>query len=127
MLVNIANSNSSVGNPAIISSTVEGDFFRVDASGVTFSAPQMGIAAKVGKLKATKSLSLKKGSSLPITKVMKTRKGYVASWYVKKGLCRITKRDTKTLRMAKKGTCEILITEFNKKSRTAKRTLLKLS
>ena len=127
MLVNIANSNNSGGSQAIVDARVEGDFFRVDASGITFSAPQMGIVAKVGKVKATKSLSLKKGSSLPIAKVMKARKGYVASWYVKKGLCRITKRDTKTLRMAKKGSCEILITEFNKKSRTAKRTLLKLS
>jgi hypothetical protein len=126
MLVNIANSNSSVGNPAIISSKVEGDFFRVDASGITFSAPKMGIVAKAGKVKAAKSLFLKSGSSMPITKVVKARKGYVASWYVKKGSCRITARDTKTLRMAKKGSCEILITEFNKKSRTAKRTLLKL-
>jgi hypothetical protein len=126
MLVNIANSNSSVGNQAIISSKVEGDFFRVDASGITFSAPKMGIVAKAGKVKTTKSLFLKSGSSMPITKVVKARKGYVASWYVKKGSCRITARDTKTLRMAKKGSCEILITEFNKKTRTAKRTLLKL-
>jgi hypothetical protein len=127
MLVNIANSNSSAGNQAIISSKVEGDFFRVDASGITFSAPKMGIVAKAGKVKAAKSLFLKSGSSMPITKVVKARKGFVASWYVKKGSCRITARDTKTLRMAKKGSCEILITEFNKKTRTAKRTLLKLS
>jgi hypothetical protein len=127
MLVNIANSNSSAGNQAIISSKVEGDFFRVDASGITFSAPKMGITAKVGKVKTTKSMFLKSGSSMPITKVVKARKGYVASWYVKNGSCRITARDTKTLRMAKKGTCEILVTEFNKKTRTAKRTLLKLS
>jgi hypothetical protein len=126
MLVDIANSNSSAGNQAIISSKVEGDFFRVDASGITFSAPKMGIVAKAGKVKTTKSLFLKSGSSMPITKVVKARKGYVASWYVKKGSCRITARDTKTLRMAKKGSCEILITEFNKKTRTAKRTLLKL-
>jgi hypothetical protein len=126
MLVNIANSNNSTGNQAIISSKVEGDFFRVDASEITFSAPKMGITAKVGKVKTTKSLFLKSGSSMPITKVVKARKGYVASWYVKKGSCRITARDTKTLRMAKKGTCEILVTEFNKKTRTAKRTLLKL-
>ena len=127
MLVKIANSNSSLGNQAIVNARVEGDFFRVDASGVTFSAPQMRVVAKVKKVSSTMSMRLKSGSSLPITKVVKNRKGYVASWYVMKGQCRITITDTKTLHMAKKGTCEILVTEFNKKSRTAKRTLLKLS
>lgn len=127
VLATILNSSSSAATPANIDMRVEGDFFRIEASSVTFSAPQMAIGTKVTRVNSTKSLFVESGSSIPITKVVKSRKGYVASWYIKKGLCRITKRDTKTLWMAKKGTCEVLVTEFNTKSRTAKRTLLKLS
>lgn len=122
----IENPKTDETNPAVVETSVDGDFFRADARDITFSAPRMDIRPARVSVPRSRTVRVKKGSVLDISTVVPAQRGKVASWYVQSGSCRIKEANTRLLRTATKGGCRVVLSVYDKKTRKATRTMLLL-
>jgi hypothetical protein len=123
----ITDPYTGVRNPSEIRTAIEGDFFRLEADGVTFSTPELVLRPSVNKNTRSRTVRTSGRATLNISKIVKPQRNIVPSWrLVGSSKCRIRITSPGTLRLPKNGRCSVLLTEYNKRTKKSVVTLLRV-
>lgn len=117
-----------------VSFAADGDFFRISATGFSFSSPKVKVTFKDSARTAKKTVKLGKTKKLAITALAKPSSSTVSSWRVVKGKCSIAFTQSynkgtlvSTSVLTARQACLAMLVKFNKKTNTASRTLVSIN
>jgi hypothetical protein len=127
MTVSVRYDTGVQQEPPVTVTSYDGQFFTLTATGFTFSAPKMRVKPKEKAIKAKRTVRAQAQSKVSITKILSPKKRHTSSWYVQSGQCTINKATPRVLTMPKNGSCKVVLTQFNVKSKKSSRTLLTLT
>jgi hypothetical protein len=123
----ITDPYTGVRNPSAIRTAIDGEYFRLEADGVTFSTPELVLRPSVNKNSRSRNVSTSGRATLNISKIVKPQRNIVPSWrLVGSTKCRIPVATPDILRLPKNGRCSVLLTEYNKRTKKSVVTLLRV-
>ena len=114
-------------NPSAIRTAIDGEYFRLEADGVTFSTPELVLRPSVNKNTRSRNVRTSGRATLKISEIVKIQRNIVPSWrLVGSSKCRIPIATPDILRLPKNGRCSVLLTEYNKRTKKSVVTLLRV-